>query len=555
MLALDAAVDGGILHVDDQGALVFVHDLVREAAIGLVPPHRRAALHAAIADVLEDRGDPLGAVPHLLDGFAALEPGHVVDHVLTACEVLDRRGAYEDVLAIVTRLLGELERDDRATLVDIAHAHLAISTAHTAVGAVPAVKHHAGLAGAAALAAGDRQTLTEAAVARARYAVAGIIDPETLTLLDVALEHTGPDDTAALACLVAMRAHYLFHQEGDGARARASMTEALAAGARRQRPIGARRRGGQRGAPRHGALGCRAPGVPARGARRARIRGPAPGRHAGVVGREAPASGAARSNRVTARASRSTALDRRRSPSRWGRRGSTASTMCGPVSRGSSMATRRRRERAPVERCAAGEPDHNLLASWHGQLHAARRWDGTLPGDPSRIAQLAEQESGLPLTRSIGALSMAIVGAPDAAAGAPEPDRHGGRPLVDDSTLGAQCAALVEACTLSSLSVPSGVEQELLISQGSSSSCRGASTWSVPPTASSPSWPPAGATARKLGGASTRPPSWSGSCRSRSPCARRRGATSCSATSRRRMCRRRSRDCTPRSKPSAVCGG
>ena len=111
VLALDAAVDGGILHVDDQGALAFVHDVVREAAIGLVPPHRRTGLHAAIADVLEGRGDPLRVVPHLLDGFAALEPGHVVAHVLTACEALDRRGAYEDVLAIVTRLLGELERD------------------------------------------------------------------------------------------------------------------------------------------------------------------------------------------------------------------------------------------------------------------------------------------------------------------------------------------------------------------------------------------------------------------------------------------------------------
>src|SRR4051794_6384447 len=37
----------------------------------------------------------------------------------------------------------------------------------------------------------------------------------------------------------------------------------------------------------------------------------------------------------------------------------------------------------------------------------------------------------------------------------------GGRPLVHDSTLGAQCAALVEWCTLSRLSVPSVVEQEL----------------------------------------------------------------------------------------------
>src|SRR4051794_15658217 len=37
----------------------------------------------------------------------------------------------------------------------------------------------------------------------------------------------------------------------------------------------------------------------------------------------------------------------------------------------------------------------------------------------------------------------------------------GGRPLVHDSTLGAQCAALVEWCTLSRLSVPFVVEQEL----------------------------------------------------------------------------------------------
>ena len=48
-------------------------------------------------------------------------------------------------------------------------------------------------------------------------------------MLDVALEHLGPEDTAARACLVAMRAQYMFHQEGDGARARASMTEALKA--------------------------------------------------------------------------------------------------------------------------------------------------------------------------------------------------------------------------------------------------------------------------------------------------------------------------------------
>jgi Transposase, Mutator family len=45
-----------------------------------------------------------------------------------------------------------------------------------------------GLAGNAALADGDRQTLTEAALARARYAGVGIIDRETLPLLDVHAE-------------------------------------------------------------------------------------------------------------------------------------------------------------------------------------------------------------------------------------------------------------------------------------------------------------------------------------------------------------------------------
>ena len=460
VLALDAAVDGGILHVDDQGALVFVHDLVREAAIGLVPPHRRTGLHAAIADVLEGRGDPLRAVPHLLDGFAALEPGHVVAHVLTACEVLDRRGAYEDVLAIVTRLLGELERDDRATLVNIARVHLAISTTHTAVGAVPAVTHHAGLAGAAALAAGDRQTLTEAAVARARYAVAGLIDRETLTLLDVALEHIGPEDTAARARLVAMRAQYMFHQEGDGARARASMTEALKA-----------------------ARAASDPSVLADVVVSAALLGMAHwdvARQASLL-EELDALGSEVRHRdamqvwlVARRLRLVHALQqgdragfeehRARSATLAEQMGATWLHRLGDVWAGlawlldgdpsSAGAGARRALRA-------GEPDHNLLASWYGQLHAARRWDGTLPSDTSRIAQLADQEGGLPLTRSIGALSMAIVGATEAARALLHPIVTAGRPLVDDSTLGAQCAALVEACTLSSLSVPSGVEQEL----------------------------------------------------------------------------------------------
>ena len=41
--AIDAAVDAGLLRADEHGGLVFVHDLVREAAARSVPAHRRPA--------------------------------------------------------------------------------------------------------------------------------------------------------------------------------------------------------------------------------------------------------------------------------------------------------------------------------------------------------------------------------------------------------------------------------------------------------------------------------------------------------------------------------
>jgi class 3 adenylate cyclase len=458
--ALDAAVARSILRVDDQGGLVFVHDLVRETAIDTVPRHRRAALHAAIADILEDRGDLLGAVPHLLDGFAALEPRHVADKVLTACAILDGRGAHEDQLAIATRLLDELERDDRASLVDVARAHLAISTAHTAVGAVPAVKHHAGLAGAAALAAEDRETLIEAAIGRARYAVAGIVDRETLTLLEVALQHTGPDDTAARARLLAMRAQYLFHQEGDGARARASMAESLAAG-----------------------RAARDPSVLADVVASAALLGMAHWdvvRQASVL-EELDALGSEVRHRdamqvwlVAARLRLVLALQhgdrggfeehRARSATLAEQAKASWLDRLGEVWAGLAWLLDGEPLRAEANARHAlrvGEADHNLLASWFGQLHAARRWDGTLPRDAKAIERLAAQEGGMPLARSMGALSMAIAGAGDAAPRLLHPIVTAPMPLVDDSTLGAQCAALVESCTLAGLTVPAVVGEEL----------------------------------------------------------------------------------------------
>ena len=77
--AIDAAVDAGLLRADEHGGLVFVHDLVRETAARSVPAHRRLGLHAVIATSLDERGDVIGAAPHVLDGFAVLEPPRAVE--------------------------------------------------------------------------------------------------------------------------------------------------------------------------------------------------------------------------------------------------------------------------------------------------------------------------------------------------------------------------------------------------------------------------------------------------------------------------------------------
>ena len=223
--ALEVATDAGLLRVDDGGA-VFAHDLVREAAERSVPSIRRPSIHAAIAEVLAARGDEMAAVPHLLDGFSALEPNRVVAQIRAIGEQLFQRGAYEDELAIASRLLDEVERDDRTTLADLAWAHLVVAMALAGLGHIADEKRHAALAGAAALEADDTEALTVAAIARASYALAGVADRETLDLLDAALERVGPDLSAA-ASLRGFRAFYLFHQEGGGEDARAACARTI----------------------------------------------------------------------------------------------------------------------------------------------------------------------------------------------------------------------------------------------------------------------------------------------------------------------------------------
>ena len=144
-LQLHAAVGAGLLA---DGPLSFVHDLVREAAEATLPTHRRVVLHAAAATALQRRGDVLGAVDHVLQGFGALDADEAVESVAGGCELLAERLAFEDMLVVGTRLHAVVVADRRCRPRHEAAALLLESWAYELLGDVPRHKE-AALAGRA----------------------------------------------------------------------------------------------------------------------------------------------------------------------------------------------------------------------------------------------------------------------------------------------------------------------------------------------------------------------------------------------------------------------
>ena len=222
---LQAAVGAGLLAGDEP--LSFVHDLVREAAAAALPVHRRVVLHAAAATALQRRGDPLGAVDHVLRGFGALDADVAVEAVAAGGELLAERLAFEDLLVVATRLHSVVVTDQRCRPRHEAAALLLESWAYELLGDVPKHKDAALAAGRIARDGGADMLLVEAALSRAGYGVAGIPDPDTLELLDAALSVVPDDDAARRARLTAIRAFYLVNYEGRGPEARSASLAAL----------------------------------------------------------------------------------------------------------------------------------------------------------------------------------------------------------------------------------------------------------------------------------------------------------------------------------------
>jgi tetratricopeptide (TPR) repeat protein len=90
----------------------FRHDLIREALLSAVPPHRQRLLHRACAERLAGLGSSPARVGHHL--LAAGDTAAAVPHVLRAAETQAAVGAYRDALALVDSIRHATTDADRS---------------------------------------------------------------------------------------------------------------------------------------------------------------------------------------------------------------------------------------------------------------------------------------------------------------------------------------------------------------------------------------------------------------------------------------------------------
>jgi AAA ATPase domain len=452
-VGLDAAVRGGLL-VEDGGTLAFVHDLVREAAAATLPAHRRTLLHAAATTALLRRRDSVAAIRHALDGFGALEPDAAVETVAHGCALLAQRLAFEEMLAVATRLGEVVAADHRCAPRHEATALLLTSWAYQLLGDVPRQQETALAAGRRAREDGAYVLLAQAALSRAGSAPAGEPDPETAELLDSALALVPTDDLAHRSRLMGMKAFYLLNYEGRGTDARSASLDALTIARQDGDPdVLADALAGRLFVLLAGS------DVPAQLAAAEELRG--------IVPRLPPS----RAGDVLAGLHRHLGVLRLQ----LGDRGGFA--VCHDEVRAAGAQTHSwllaaiatmweglvalldgdldRAERRAMAISSHGD-EQNLAASETAQLTAVHRWRGTLAAVVTDVMDEAAAQPGQPLASSVAAIVETLVG-----------DRHAPATLdtvlrrspvlVDDPTLAAQLAALTEACVLVGRDIPEAV--------------------------------------------------------------------------------------------------
>jgi DNA-binding SARP family transcriptional activator len=199
--ALDAALAAHLIREEPAGA-VFAHALVREAIYAQLSGARRALLHLRVGEALERSGGGDAELAHhfwLAGGPAA----KVVDYSARAARAAMARLAYEDAAQHFERgveVVGEGER--RAELL------LGLGDAHLRLGDVEASRARF----SEAAAAGDEVELAHAALGRSGLTATVLgHDPETVALLERALEDLGEREPALRARLLGRLAIELYH--------------------------------------------------------------------------------------------------------------------------------------------------------------------------------------------------------------------------------------------------------------------------------------------------------------------------------------------------------
>jgi hypothetical protein len=450
---LEASVRAGLL-ADEAGQLVFVHDLVREAAVAGLPAHRRTVLHAAVASALLRRRDPVAATRHVLAGFGALEPDEAVDVIVAGCEQLAGQLAFEEMLAVATRLYEVVSSDPRCRPRHEAAALLTISWASQLLGDVGRQQEAALSAGRRARVDGAYVLLAEAALARAGAGPAGVADPDTAELLDSALALLPPDEVALRSRLMGMRAYYLSNYEGNGAEAREMSVEAVAV---------ARRAGDPRAVADalSGRLFVLLAGsdVVEQGAAAEELRNVVaqlPPDRAGDAWAGLQRSLGVLRLQLADRAGFAACHEEIRSLGMLSHNWllSAIAAMWDGVAALLDGDPELARRHAVAITAQSGES--NLRASERAQLTAADRWRGSLVDVVAEVAEEATAEPDQPLALSTAAVVEALV-ADGRAPGTLDAALNRAPLLVDDATLAAQLATLIEACALIGRPVPEPV--------------------------------------------------------------------------------------------------
>jgi DNA-binding SARP family transcriptional activator len=165
----------------------FRHDLIREALLQPVPPHRQRLLHRACAQRLERLGASPARVGHHL--LAAGDTAAAVPHVLRAAETEAAVGAYRDALALVDSVRHVATGADRAQALAL-RADLLAATGDAA--SARAYRE------AIAAATPERRRLLEARLAR-MLAYGGDLDSARELLVDLEPDGGRADPTIMLA--------------------------------------------------------------------------------------------------------------------------------------------------------------------------------------------------------------------------------------------------------------------------------------------------------------------------------------------------------------------